>query len=325
MRNLAPTTIILILGAVLMLGVLLTACSSWKDPSTVLVSKFETPPAISPLGEKFWYLNEDLVFVMEKKCSRVDRANCCCDYDSKKDKKDRESHNPCDELKESMGTIATVTITVPKGFVTDLASIPFPANLIFNKAGRYASAGIVHDYLYWKQPCGHGKQSRRIADQIIKEALKALDDNERRSMCKLDRPLSTGYQNRRFASRHGIKSGVLLGGWVAWKKNKARKETQNPDQGAVRYLKPGVDQDLLGLRWNEIQDHFGQEDPSDNSSADTTSSDLPEYCRGFFEKKRGDAWQYLEVPKKDHDSRTDQPVATETLRSSQGSPKRPAQ
>ena len=54
-------------------------------------------------------------------------------------------------------------ISVPKGFVTDLASIPRLFWTIFPPAAAYSYPAIIHDYLYWFQPC-----SRETADNILK-------------------------------------------------------------------------------------------------------------------------------------------------------------
>ena len=42
-------------------------------------------------------------------------------------------------------------ITVPKGFITDLASIPRPLRFFFRVNGRHIEAAILHDYLYYKK------------------------------------------------------------------------------------------------------------------------------------------------------------------------------
>jgi len=42
-------------------------------------------------------------------------------------------------------------VTVPSGFVTDLASIPQVFWSLLRPDGTYAYAAIVHDYLYWTQ------------------------------------------------------------------------------------------------------------------------------------------------------------------------------
>jgi hypothetical protein len=57
-------------------------------------------------------------------------------------------------------------VEVPKGFVTDLASVPAILWSIFPRTGRYAYAAIVHDYLYWTQ-----EVSREEADSVLKAAM----------------------------------------------------------------------------------------------------------------------------------------------------------
>jgi hypothetical protein len=61
----------------------------------------------------------------------------------------------------------TREVVVPKGFVTDLASVPQVFWSILPKTGRYAYAAIVHDYLYWTQ-----NVSRDEADSILEIAMK---------------------------------------------------------------------------------------------------------------------------------------------------------
>jgi hypothetical protein len=55
-----------------------------------------------------------------------------------------------------------VSVTVPVGFVTDLASIPRAFWSIYKPDDEYAHAAIVHDYLYWTQTT-----SRETADDIF--------------------------------------------------------------------------------------------------------------------------------------------------------------
>jgi hypothetical protein len=61
-------------------------------------------------------------------------------------------------------------VTVPKGFVTDLTSIPRPFWSIIPRDGDYADAAIVHDYLYWMQT-----GTREEADSIFKLAMEDLE------------------------------------------------------------------------------------------------------------------------------------------------------
>lgn len=44
--------------------------------------------------------------------------------------------------------INNFSITVPKNFKTDLASIPAPARVFFKTFGKYTNAAVVHDFLY---------------------------------------------------------------------------------------------------------------------------------------------------------------------------------
>jgi len=60
-------------------------------------------------------------------------------------------------------------ITVPVGFVTDLASTPRILWSVLPPFGEYAKASIVHDYLY-QQAIG----SKRYADDVFMEAMTVL-------------------------------------------------------------------------------------------------------------------------------------------------------
>ena len=45
-------------------------------------------------------------------------------------------------------------ITVPAGFVTDLASLPWFTNGLFKKLGRHQRAAVLHDWLYREKSGG---------------------------------------------------------------------------------------------------------------------------------------------------------------------------
>jgi hypothetical protein len=66
--------------------------------------------------------------------------------------------------------VSSETVVVPKGFVTDLASIPPALQSIIQQNGRYLLPAVVHDYLYWKQTC-----TRKQSDQIL---LLAMIENQ---------------------------------------------------------------------------------------------------------------------------------------------------
>ena len=58
-------------------------------------------------------------------------------------------------------------VIVPKGFVTDLASIPRIFFSALRPDGIYCHAAIIHDYLYWEQT-----RSREESDSIFEIAMK---------------------------------------------------------------------------------------------------------------------------------------------------------
>lgn len=61
--------------------------------------------------------------------------------------------------------VANRVITVPAGFLTDLASTP-RIPIIYEVCGNVATkAAVVHDYLYTS-----GRESRAIADAVLREA-----------------------------------------------------------------------------------------------------------------------------------------------------------
>ena len=63
-------------------------------------------------------------------------------------------------------------ITVPKGFETDLASVPFPATFFIPKDGSYNQAAVLHDWLYYSHII-HAR-TRKQCDNIFLEAMAVL-------------------------------------------------------------------------------------------------------------------------------------------------------
>lgn len=96
-------------------------------------------------------------------------------------------------LKEKLTyvTEAGEIITVPEGFVTDLASIPRAFHWLIPVNGKHRSAAIIHDYLYVVKD-----RSRSEADAIFLEAMK-----------------SSGV---RWSQRRVMYLAVRLGGGIAW-------------------------------------------------------------------------------------------------------------
>ncbi len=68
-----------------------------------------------------------------------------------------------------------LTVTVPEGFQTDLATVPRALWWLFPPADpEYAAAAVLHDYLYsWRSPDGE-PFDRATADGIFLEAMLIL-------------------------------------------------------------------------------------------------------------------------------------------------------
>lgn len=62
------------------------------------------------------------------------------------------------------------SITIPRGFVTDLASSPRWAWRFYSPNGTYSKAAIIHDYLYWTQIC-----TREQSDKLFLTAMRESD------------------------------------------------------------------------------------------------------------------------------------------------------
>lgn len=104
-------------------------------------------------------------------------------------------------------TVAGDVITVPRGFVTDLASIPRLVSGALPPDGPWTKAAVIHDCLYYTrggQDLWHGRRcisraqpyTRAEADDILREAM-------------ADRGVGV-------VDRNIIWSGVRLGGHAGW-------------------------------------------------------------------------------------------------------------
>jgi len=58
------------------------------------------------------------------------------------------------------------SVIVPRGFVTDLASIPPALQSLIQQNGPYLLPAVVHDYLYWEQTC-----TRTESDHLLRLAM----------------------------------------------------------------------------------------------------------------------------------------------------------
>lgn len=86
-------------------------------------------------------------------------------------------------------------VTVPAGFVTDFASIPFIFRAVLSPTGQPGRAAIVHDFLYWQQSC-----TRSQADRILLLAM-------------IESRVS-------LVTRQAVYRAVRFGGETAWESNR---------------------------------------------------------------------------------------------------------
>jgi hypothetical protein len=70
------------------------------------------------------------------------------------------------------GALYLGPVTVPVGFVTDLASIPRIFYSALRPDGEYTYPAIIHDYLYWTQT-----RPKDTADMIFKFGMQDFDIN----------------------------------------------------------------------------------------------------------------------------------------------------
>ena len=85
------------------------------------------------------------------------------------------------------------TVTVPKGFVCDLASIPWFAGFMLDTLGRHQRAAVLHDWLYRNRV-----RSKGYCDKQFNAAMKC--------------------DGVRLWRRAAIIAGLKIGGRVSWHK-----------------------------------------------------------------------------------------------------------
>ncbi len=99
-------------------------------------------------------------------------------------------------------------VEIPRGFVTDFASVPRLFWTVFPPCGKYTSSAVLHDYLYWNQSF---KCDRKCADDILLLAMKEANVDELTS--------------------NVIYTAVRLGGKSSWKDN-----TKAKSKGTIRII-----------------------------------------------------------------------------------------
>jgi hypothetical protein len=118
----------------------------------------------------------------------------------------------------------SLIVIVPRGFVTDYASIPRALRLLFPRNGDYGNAAIVHDYLYWRQDC-----TRAQSDNIMAIGMK-----------------EAGVPT---ATLRAVHVGVRLGGQGGWDNNR-----RNRNSGLIRTVGAPFDQVPPGATWSRYRE-----------------------------------------------------------------------
>lgn len=129
--------------------------------------------------------------------------------------------------------ISQDSLTVPVGFVTDLASIPPALQSFIQQNGPYLLPAVVHDYLYWKQTC-----TRDQSDQILLLAMIEHAVPE--------------------AQRFAIYQAVHFAGMFAWDENARTRKA-----GLVRILPPDRQKIDANTLWPSYQQELLRQRVSD--------------------------------------------------------------
>ena len=104
-------------------------------------------------------------------------------------------------------------IQVPTGFTTDIASIPRLVQPLIPKEGKYNRPAVVHDDLYSTGNVNGTPITRKQADDVLAEAMRAANvDPDRARLIYL---------------------GVRVGGWYPWWKYR-RAERQHGANRSVQ-------------------------------------------------------------------------------------------
>lgn len=133
-------------------------------------------------------------------------------------------------------------IIVPKGFVTDYASIPwFLWSLGLSPHGQYSRAAVVHDYLYWVQSCRRDQADRLLLIAMKESQVGAIVETI-------------------------VFLGVRSFGWLAWSKNADERKA-----GLPRIV---LDQNVLvenpNIHWQTYREKAPKDPPFPAN---------PDYCK----------------------------------------------
>ena len=126
---------------------------------------------------------------------------------------------------------------VPKGFVTDFASIPQSLwTLGLSPHGQYSRAAVVHDYLYWSQGCSRGQADRLLVIAMKESSVSGFDE-------------------------FLVYRGVDIGGAGPWNANSLERKAGLPRIVPENYLRP-ADPNTNWPSYRELLVKQGVKDPS---------------------------------------------------------------
>lgn len=81
-------------------------------------------------------------------------------------------------LIHEIGKNSPYVVIVPRGFVTDFASIPQPLQMLRGRLPiltRYGNAAVAHDYLYWRQDCTRAQSDNIMAIALMEAGVPLLE------------------------------------------------------------------------------------------------------------------------------------------------------
>lgn len=143
---------------------------------------------------------------------------------------------------------------VPRGFVTDFASVPRIFWTFFPKHGEYTRAAIVHDYLYWQQAC-----TREQADELFDIV---MEDSEVDS-----------------TSRFTIYAAVRVWGDDAWEENTEAKEA-----GYYRVIPERYMHFPVKTRWEDYREFLHKMQDDREKENEFPVNGPPSYCQALQDK-----------------------------------------
>lgn len=188
----------------------------------------QKPPTLTPFADgEYWVLDNDMVYEVRK---------------------------------------SGYSIVVPRGFVTDFASVPRIFWTIFPRHGEYTRAAIVHDYLYWQQQC-----TRQQADELFDII---MEDSHVDS-----------------ATRLTIYAAVRVWGDEAWENNSEAKK-----QGYLRIIPERYMDFPLMTRWDKYREYIRTMSEIDAPQEVYPNIAPPAYCSALEKPAETDETEPASAP-----------------------------